>query len=98
MLAERCGPPPGKPSNRALFFKNYAGLTLAEVRQRLASVEASVKKRKKLSMNEQWELIEPLLRKPRPSCAKRGRPPVSNGISLHTMDSANGTLISGGMR
>ena len=36
-----------------------------------------MKKRQKLLTDEQWELIEPLLPKPRPRLDKRGRPPAS---------------------
>ncbi len=37
-----------------------------------------MKKRQKLLTDEQWELIEPLLPKPRPRHDKRGRPPAPN--------------------
>ena len=37
-----------------------------------------MKKRQKLLTDEQWELIEPLLPKPRQRRDKRGRPPASN--------------------
>ena len=37
-----------------------------------------MKKRQKLLSEEQWQLIEPLLPKPRPRRDKRGRPPAPN--------------------
>src|SRR5271157_3473452 len=37
-----------------------------------------MKTRQKLLTNEQWELIEPLLPKPRQRRDKRGRPPTPN--------------------
>src|ERR1035441_8569879 len=41
-----------------------------------------MKKRQKLLSDEQWQLIEPLLPKPRPRRDKRGRPPVPNRACL----------------
>src|ERR1019366_2031552 len=41
-----------------------------------------MKKRQKLLSDEQWQLIEPLLPKPRPRRDKRGRPPAPNRACL----------------
>jgi transposase len=41
-----------------------------------------MKKRQKLLTDEQWELIEPLLPRPRRRRDKRGRPPAQNRACL----------------